>query len=560
MKLAAEKVPKKNGGLKTTAGVDPRKGSPMARTTGNILPSLAVLLFCAILGTSQAQVSPTPSPPKAGFQRRGFYLHGSWVMEHPFAVRKWSRQDFAKMFRLMRHLGFNTVMWWPTPEVAPMPLSEDDAKVLRTFRNVVDDAHKAGLECWLAYCPSVISKEEVRSVPWPERSLYASMQTLRLTDENTAKAYLGHRRKVLKLLDNADAFVVIDGDPGGYPGAPVDEYVRILRNDQQAVPAKRVIPCIWNGWGRDNKKGGFWTQPVAPHSAASLAALKRALSEPWELLPGRSHRDGWANGRVNIEVAEQAGLIPRSTLLCYEAIEFEPTPPAAVLQFDLIRKVLKEEGKFAGRALGVMGNAQQPVMVLPNLYYFARGAADLSYLEKPQDDVLAELARELGGDPAVLIPAWACLQYPLAKLPADLADRVRSLKLSTDMANDIPGGPCRYLEILAAQVESRRQLLEATSSHPADAIEASACLAKGAVALVKWWQVHRYVGSGRSGDPFRWAFIHPSQVAILKRYAKQWVSAYPGVAKLAAHRIGALGALSQDEAAKRLHELIAGAP
>ena len=28
---------------------------------------------------------------KRGFRRRGFYLHGSWVMEHPFAVRSWSR-------------------------------------------------------------------------------------------------------------------------------------------------------------------------------------------------------------------------------------------------------------------------------------------------------------------------------------------------------------------------------------------------------------------------------------------------------------------------------------
>lgn len=225
-------------------------------TMNHALTFLTALLLASVSSsTASTQDAPAAQTAKRGFQRRGFYLHGSWVMEHPFAVRTWERQDFAKMFRLLRHLGFNTVMWWPTPEVAPMPLSDEDAQALRSFREIVDDAKRADLECWLAYCPSVISKEEVRNLPWPARSLYASMQTLRLTDEKIATAYLDHRAKVLKLLDNADAFVVIDGDPGGYPGAPVDEYVRILKSDQQAVPGKRVIPWIWNGWGRDNTKG-----------------------------------------------------------------------------------------------------------------------------------------------------------------------------------------------------------------------------------------------------------------------------------------------------------------
>ena len=477
-------------------------------------------------------------------------------MEHPFAVRGWDRQDFAKMLRLLQHLGFNTVMWWPTPEVAPMPLCDEDAQSLRAFREVVDDAHKADLECWLVYCPSVISKEEVRNVPWPKRSLYASMQTVRLTDEMTAAAYLDHRRKILKLLDNADAFVVIDGDPGGYPGAPVGEYVRILRNDQLAVPGKRIIPWIWNGWGRDSTQGGFWKAPVAPFSAASLEAIKGALAEPWELLPGRSHREGWANGRVNIEVTEKAGLMPRSTLMCYEAIEFEPTPPGAVLQFDLIRNALKEEGQFANVARGVMGNAQQPVMVLPNLYFFARGAADLSYLDRPQEDVLADLAHELGGDPGILIPAWTCLQRPLAKLPAELADRLRALKLSTDMANNLPGGPQRYVEILAVQVESRRQLLQATSENPVDAVEAATSLAKGSAALLRWWQVHRYVGPGRSGDPFQWQFVRSSEVSLLRAHAKRCDRFGSEVITQAAGQLAKAGLLPNDQALRRLKELL----
>ena len=36
-------------------------------------------------------------------------------------------------------------------------------------------------------------------------------------------------------------------------------------------------------------------------------------------------------------------LIEKSVLLCYEIIEFEPSPPAVVIQFDDIRRVSKEE-------------------------------------------------------------------------------------------------------------------------------------------------------------------------------------------------------------------------
>ena len=100
------------------------------------------------------------------------------------------------------------------------------------------------------------------------------------------------------------------------------------------------------------------------------------MSGEWELLPGRSHREGWANGRVPLAETERAGLMPRSTIFCYEAIEFEPSEPAAAIQFDLIRQALKQESQFSSVAKGVFGNAQQPVMVLPNLYFFARGAAN----------------------------------------------------------------------------------------------------------------------------------------------------------------------------------------
>lgn len=520
--------------------------------------SLLLLAFVT-LSAASAQVTPAAQTTKTGFQRRGFYLHGCWVLEHPFSVRSWERQDFAQMFRLLKHLGYNTVMIWPTPETAPMPLSAEDAATLRGYRTVIDDAKATGLECWFTYCPNVISKAEVRALPWKDRSLYATTHVVRFDDEVKTKTYLEHRQSILRLVDNADAFVVIDGDPGGYPGAPVEEYLRILKSDQQAVPGKRIIPWLWSGWGRDPARN-FWAAPVLPPVRASLEALKKEMPGELELLPGRSHREGWANGRIPVAETERAGLMSRSTIMCYEAIEFEPTQPAAVLQFDIIRQVLKQERQLSSAAQGVFGNCQSAVLVLPNLYFFARGAADFSYLDKPEREVLADLARELGDSEGVLIPAWSCLKLSLADLPAELAGKVRALKLDTDFAKSIPGGPQRYVEIIAAQVQSRRQLLEAAAEKPTTPAEAAASLAKGANALINWWQVHRYVAMGRKGDPFGWGFVHGSQVNILRDHAKRCAAISPEVIGMAAKLIVEQKVLTSEAAEKRLKQLSPSVP
>lgn len=525
-------------------------------TRRDLLAGSAAAAVAMGMGGRRLHAAAAAPPAPTGFRRRGFYLHGSWVFNYPFAVRTWKRDDFAGMFRVLRLLGFDTVMMWPTLEAAPMPLSDADAAAIRVYREVVADSQKAGLACWIASCPCVISGEQVRATPWAQRSLYASMKTVRL-DSPQADAYLRHRQAVVRLLDNADALVVIDGDPGGWAGAPPEAFVRLLRADMQAMGARPVIPWIWNGWGRDCTKGGFWAQPVAPHTRACLEALKAGLPAGFQLMPGRSHRDGHANGRINIDQADKAGLIPQSTLMCYEAIEFEPSPPAAVLQFDLIRKSLREEARHAATARGVFGNAQQPIMVLPNLFFFARASADLRYLDRADADVLADLAAALGGPADVLAPAWSCLTRNLADLPGDLPDRLRGLKLDSELARNLPGGPRRYVEILAAQVASRRGVLEAAGEKPANAAQAAATLARAATAALSWWNVHRYVGAGNVGDPFRWHFLHHSLTGPLRELARRCKAMGTGdaVIEQAADALAGGNLLPRQQAVQRLAEI-----
>ena len=257
------------------------------------------------------------------------------------------------------------------------------------------------------------------------------------------------------------------------------------------------------------------------------------MPEPWEMLPGRSHRDGWANGRVNIKLADSLGLMNRSTIFCYEAIEFEPTPPAAILQFDPIRRILREESEFTATANGVFGNAQQPVMALPNIYFFARGAYDLAYLDKTNEEILTDFADFLGGPSNLLVPAWDCFQRDLESLPADLPQRLRTTRLTSESAKFIPGGPDGYLEILAQQTESRIKLLQTIAKPAISDEQAAKSIADGITSLVNWWNVHRYV-LAYIDVSFKWNFVHDSQVSILRKWCRENVKDRILVSKLAA--------------------------
>jgi hypothetical protein len=195
--------------------------------------------------------------------------------------------------------------------------------------------------------------------------------------------------------------------------------------------------------------------------------------------------------------------------------------------------------------------------VLPNLYFFARGAADLSYLDTPDEQVLGDLADLLGGPRDLLVPAWRCMALPLEGLSADVPARLRKAELSGEAGRFIPGGQRRYLDILAAEVESRRGFLEAIAK-PVDSSAAAANLAAATRALVGWWRVHGYVNAGDENTPFSWQFVRGENVNALRAWAKANVEDREAVIAAAAKSLAASGALGEEEAVKRLAEVAPG--
>jgi hypothetical protein len=501
-----------------------------------------------------------------GFKHRGFYLHSGWFFNYPFSVRTWQQEDFSNMFRLLERMGYDQVGIWPMLEAIPRPLSPEDSLGLVRYRAVIDDARSVPLECWIMMCPNLDPDPGLAALPWPERNPYPAWTNVRLDDPQQAEPFLKHRTKILSILNNADAYVTIDGDPGGYEGALPADLLKVFVSDRAAIDrygtdpsAQRLIAWIWCGWGTKQVWGGNPNNPpeeIIPYTQATMELFRAAMPEPWEMLPGRSHRENWANGRVNIALADTLGIMDRSTIFCYEAIEFEPTPPATILQFDHIRRILNEELQYSGVARGVFGNAQQPVMVLPNLYFFARASADPGYMAKPDQEILEDFARFLGGPSELLVPAWNCYQLSLEQLPADLPRKLRSVVLSGEPAGFIPGGPGRYLEILAKQAESRIDFLAATANTPQSPEDAAKALASAVSSLVQWWEVHRYVMSSDSGEPFSWRFVHDSQVAQLREWCHDNISDPETSIPMAAKILAGRDVLSEEMASHRLRDLV----
>ncbi len=522
-----------------------------------VASKLAPLFRLFAAGCLALAIGPISSGAETGFKHCGLYVHACWLYNYPFATRTWNRPDYGRLFRLLKTFGYDEVMLWPMLEAIPSPLSADDAEALRGYRPIIENAHREGLECWLTLSLCT-TDEKIAEKPWPKRNFYAVRKDVRLDDPAEREAWLKHQAAMLAILNDADAYVTIDSDPGGYPGAKAEDFLRVFQDDRRTIDrvgvrprSQKIMPWIWGGWGM---KG--WEEPAGPRLARlahELEVYKSAMKEGWELMPGRNGGD-YGCGRLNMPLAEKAGLMPASTLMFYDSIEGEPSVPHTKLQFDDIRRALRQERQYASRARGCFGNCQTAILQLPNIYFFVRAARDPRYLDRPDGAVLADFARLLGGPPELLVPTWSCLRLRLDQLPAELPAKLRQAELTGQAAQNIPGGPRSYLNILAAEVDSHRRLLEACRGPAKSEQEAAGRLADGVRAMVDWWTLHRYTFD-RDAKAFSWDYVWGSESGLLRQWARQ-NKHWPNLVRLAAQRLAREGILPRDIAQARVVEVM----
>jgi len=341
----------------------------------------------------------------------GMYVHTHWPYNHPYAARTWTFQDWQGYLTGLRELGYNTVLFWPLIETMPRILTASDKAHLQKISEVIDFAqNELGMRFHVVLCPNLVADDAVAiQAEFEHRHFFHS--DLRIDPKNLAavEEMLARRVEALRPLANADAIVIIDSDPGGYPGSTNQEFVDLLVAHRRMLdtlrPGIELVYWMHAGWpayGRFYSTGEFEFGTEEEFKEV-LTLLKAANPEPWSL----------AN---NLEAATALGLADRVVNFSYGQIEVEPQFPLTNFWEGKAFKAGTESGPR-----GIVGNAQSHVLQLPNTLAFARGAQGQSLsvedfialgnrLVRGHGEVIAHGWRAMGSqDPAEMDSAAAAL-------------------------------------------------------------------------------------------------------------------------------------------------------
>ena len=235
--------------------------------------------------------------------------------------------------------------------------------------------------------------------------------------------------------------------------------------------------------------------------------------------------------------------------MCYDSIEFEPSPPTAWLRFAEIRAALKQEMDLSAGNRGWFGNAQSTIMAMPNIYFFARGTADPQLSGSARREGSCRPGRIVGRPAGVADSGMVVL----AAEPRQTAGRSSGETACREA--DRPGGPVsagRSGPISGDSggprrlADSRLAGVQQTAKTPE---EAAAAVADGTAALVDWWKLNRYCGEGDGNQPFGWGWVHGISMASEGLVQAERVRSGK-VSELAVKKIVADGTLDE-QAAKR---------
>jgi hypothetical protein len=191
-------------------------------------------------------------------------------------------------------------------------------------------------------------------------------------------------------VNNADAFCLIDSDPGGWPQSPLSDQVKIFQAARKLLDRYNVqgqktklVDWMWIGWGR------HWSENAPDENVAFMAEtirnFKSNLSEPWELIAGMT---------PYLESSKRELVLGKTIYLPYGTLEMEPAFPATNLGIEPVRAVLDKAADYPGLR-GVMGNNELMLLQFPRTYYFFASAWDSEYKKRLEPEVLHDLSEQL---------------------------------------------------------------------------------------------------------------------------------------------------------------------
>ena len=184
---------------------------------------------------------------------------------------------------------------------------------------------------------------------------------------------------------------------------------------------------------------------------ATIQGFRKNLHEPWWLIAGFP---------PYLQSARDEGVLAKTVLMPYGAIEGEPSFPRTNLPLDPVRKVVDLLAEYPGVS-GIMGNNQTPLLQLPRTHHVLASAWRYEYRKKSDLEVLQDLAEQLyPGQAQLVADGYAALRGTDADKINDLASRLDSIANSDAVKPGLLGrcvfpDPLQVMRDLITQLQIR---------------------------------------------------------------------------------------------------------
>lgn len=412
----------------------------------------------------------------------GMYVHEHWPYKHPYAARTWTLEDWRGYAYGLRALGYNTILIWPMIEMMSRPLTPSDDASLEKHARVIDLLHEElGMRVGIVLSPNVIGDERADRATFEARYFYRSVTLVNPGETAAVQNMMAWRETLLENFKAADAVVIIDSDPGGYPNSSNAEFVSLLRMHREMLDRLRVGIELnywawfgWRAWGRFRESGIIQVGTEADF-LDTLSHLKKSHLEPWGLASGRPE---------SLQYAEVAGVSSRAIYFSYGPIEPEPSMP--MTRFD---GAVAYAGGAQRGPRGVIGNAQTHCVQLPNTFAFARGALGMPLTDQDYVEFADRLIRDRG---QLIARSWKALASADGEMMLMMAAELRSAMDSSfelgDLRGLVFGSGRRFIEDLVLQLELQAAYQEFVKS------ERKQSLGRFVETAEAWQRQHGYQG------------------------------------------------------------------
>lgn len=335
---------------------------------------------------------------------RAFHVNG-WSLNYPYSFRAWKEQDWKRFIDIAWAQRVNLVFFWPFMEIMPLPLSAEDEAYLKEVHRVIDYAQKQrGIEVWIMQSANRIALNNC-GVADPRLRPYwinKCQKDMNPADPEQFKRLEKVFEAFYKNIDNADAFCMIDSDPGGWPQSTLADQAKIfnaartlLDQYSQKRTKTKLVDWMWIGWGRHKNFTSAerlvtefdWTEKNPDEGdlefmAETMRNFQRNLAEPWEMIAGMF---------PYLKSSRRASFLNKTIYLPYGAIELEPSYPLTTTDLTPVREALDQAAKYP-ELKGVMGNNQVLLLQFPRTYYFFTSLWDAGYKARNAKDVSRDVA------------------------------------------------------------------------------------------------------------------------------------------------------------------------